>query len=127
MNCGSGSGSFLFFTDLKKFYRKKHGCLRKFRKLFTTLIMLLRSKKVIFKVSFKTIRSRSCSRNSNLRLRGPKAERNIFGSTTLLKREVNSLCSHLKGFVTELAVVPPNPRVDETVPPDSNTATGIID
>ncbi len=64
-NCGSSS--FRFTTDLKKFYRKKHSCGRSFCKL------------VVFKVSFKTIRGRSC--NTDLRLHG--ARRNIFGSTTL--------------------------------------------
>ncbi len=41
---------------------------------------------LIFKVSYKIIRSRvwSLSLNSDLRLRGAGAERNIFGFTTLL-------------------------------------------
>jgi hypothetical protein len=39
-------------------------------------------KKVILKVSYKTIWSRS--RNSELWLRGAGAERNIFGSATLV-------------------------------------------
>jgi hypothetical protein len=41
-----------------------------------------------FLVSYKTIRSRS--RNSDLRLCGAGAERNIFGSTTLMKLKSKS-------------------------------------
>ncbi len=44
----------------------------------------IKSKRVIFKVSYKTSRSRSWSRNSDLRLYGAGAERNILGSTTLV-------------------------------------------
>jgi hypothetical protein len=44
-------------------------------------------KKVLFKVSYKTIQSRS--HNSDLRRRGAGAERNIFGSTTLIKNIIS--------------------------------------
>jgi hypothetical protein len=44
-------------------------------------------KKVIFKVSYKTIQSRSC--NSDLGLPGDGAERNIYGSATLIPIVVN--------------------------------------
>jgi hypothetical protein len=43
---------------------------------------ITQAKKVLFKISYKTIRSRS--HNSEMRLRGAGAERTIFGSTTLL-------------------------------------------
>ncbi len=46
------------------------------------LILLLKPKKVIFKVSYKTIWSRS-RKNSDLWLRGAGTESNIFGSATL--------------------------------------------
>jgi hypothetical protein len=54
-----------------------------FCKLLKIFIPLLQSKKVIFKVPYKIIQSWGRSRNSDLRLRGAGAERNIFGSTTL--------------------------------------------
>ncbi len=53
-NCCSG---FLFTTDLKKFYRKKHSCCRSFRKY------------VVFKVSYK------------LSGAGARAAIRIYGST----------------------------------------------
>jgi hypothetical protein len=40
-----------------------------------------KSKKIIFKVTYKTSRSRSWSRKLDLRLRRAGTERNIFGST----------------------------------------------
>ncbi len=46
-NCGSGS--LIFTTDLKKFYRKKSWLLSCWRS-FCKLLLLLKSKKVIFKV-----------------------------------------------------------------------------
>ncbi len=46
--------------------------------IFVIVIILILLLQVIFKVSYKTIWSRS--RNSDLRLRGAGAEGNIFGS-----------------------------------------------
>ncbi len=48
------------------------------------LLSIYRRLEEIFKVPFKTIRSRSRSCNSDWRLRWAEAERNIFGSRTLL-------------------------------------------
>jgi hypothetical protein len=62
-NCGSGSGSssdsgsFLFTTDLKKFEIKKTWLLKKFLQIVTIVILLLKSKKVNFKVSYKLSRA----------------------------------------------------------------------
>jgi hypothetical protein len=54
--------------------------------IFGILILLVKSKKAVFNVSYKTTRIRS--RNSDLRLRGAGvgavAERNYFASTTLV-------------------------------------------
>jgi hypothetical protein len=82
-NCGSAS--FLFTTDLTKFYRKISWLLTKFYFNFIP-IPLFKSKKE--KVSYKTIWSRgwSQSRTTDLQLHGAGAERNIFGSATLLAR-----------------------------------------
>jgi hypothetical protein len=38
-NCGSGSGSFLFIKDLKKFYRKKSWLQKRFFYICTVLIL----------------------------------------------------------------------------------------
>ncbi len=73
-NCrsGSSSGSFLFTTDLRKILYKK---IMVAEEVFVNcynlkiLIPLLKSKKVIFKVSYK--------------LSGAGGERNIFGSAIL--------------------------------------------
>jgi hypothetical protein len=68
----------------------------------TILILLHKSKKKILKVSHKTNRSRgwSRSRNSDLRLRGAVAERNIFGSATLPFGENNGfVCTILMQIV----------------------------
>ncbi len=73
MNCGSGS--FLFTTDLKTFYRKKIMAAEEVSVNCYIFYPITLVKKVIFKVSYKTIwswgRSRSWSRkrNSDLRLR----------------------------------------------------------
>jgi len=53
--------------------------------IVTILILLVKTKKAIFKVSYKTIlsRGRSWSRSRNLDLRLRRAERNHFGYTTM--------------------------------------------
>ncbi len=51
MNCGSGS--FLFTTDLKKFYRKKIKSAEEVFVIVTSLILLLKSKKE--KVNFNVL------------------------------------------------------------------------
>ncbi len=55
--------------------------MKTFLEIVKILILLLKSKKVIFKVSYKTIWSRS--RSSDLRPRGAGAEKNIVASTTV--------------------------------------------
>ncbi len=50
-----GSGSFLFTRDFKKFYRKIIVVYDVFVNCYTILILLLKSKKELFKVSYKTI------------------------------------------------------------------------
>jgi hypothetical protein len=52
-NCGSGS--FLFTTDLKNFIEKKSRLLKKFLEIVTILFLFLKSKKVFFKIFYKTI------------------------------------------------------------------------
>ncbi len=56
--------------------------------IVTILILLVESKKPIFKVSYKTILSRGQSRscNSDLQLHGAGAERNNFASTQPLRK-----------------------------------------
>ncbi len=63
-----------------------HGCLRIFCNWYN-FNPISQVKKVIFKVFYETIWSRGCSRsrNSDLRVHGAGAERNIFGSATLLE------------------------------------------
>ncbi len=68
-----------FFDFSQEIYRKNHSCWRSFENCYN-FNPVTWSKMVIFRVSYKTIRSRSWSRspNSDLRIRGAVDERNIF-------------------------------------------------
>jgi hypothetical protein len=84
-NCGSSSGfgsaSFLFSTDLKKFYIKKLWLLNKFLYVVTVLILLLQSKKVIFKVSYNNYPEPGPEPEPELE---PECLKEIFSSSTTL-------------------------------------------
>ncbi len=56
-------------------------------------VMVIKSKKVIFKVSNKTVRSRSRSRNSDLRLHGSRAEKNTCALEAHIMHRRRILCT----------------------------------
>jgi hypothetical protein len=71
--------------------------------IVTILILLLKSKKVIFQVSYKTIWSQS--RNSDLRLRGVGVERYIFDPATLLLSPIDYFFSLNKTFLQRIIIL----------------------
>ncbi len=92
--CTQEQYSSLMNPPLKKFYRKKIMGAEEVLQIVTILILILKSKKVIFKISYKTIRSRS--RNSGLRLCGAGAERNFFSAPQHCLKQC--ICMGLSSF-----------------------------